>query len=170
MEEDLLQEKYLSKLKQQLIDIQNKKNTVPTGINFSDFAISFNIIEYTIGALAGLSLTFIIMDVSDNVIEPILTYLFFQNIVTVNVFGIHFNIKRIVYEIVFIIFTFAIIYLLLLFFFKDVIGETVASDRENEITDKQTQIINSIYQYNNIKLLKQIKDSMDARNRKEGIY
>jgi large-conductance mechanosensitive channel len=164
--EDLLQEKYLVRLKNELTDIQTKKS-VPTGINFSDFAISFNIIEYTIGALAGLSLTFIIMDISDNVIEPILTYFFFQNIVTVNVFGIHFNIKRIVYEIVFIIFTLVIIYLLLLIFFRDVIGKTVASDKENEITNKQAQIINSIYQYNNIKLLRQIKDSLDARNNQE---
>ncbi|AYV75842.1 MAG: hypothetical protein Terrestrivirus3_111 [Terrestrivirus sp.] len=164
--EDLLQEKYLTRLKNELADIQANKS-VPTGINFSDFAISFNIIEYTIGALAGLSLTFIIMDISDNVIEPILTYFFFQNIVTVNVFGIHFNIKRIVYEIVFIIFTLVMIYLLLLIFFRDVIGQTVASDKENEITNKQAQIINSIYQYNNIKLLRQIKNSLDAKNNQE---
>ena len=107
------QEEFVEQTRKELRELHiEKKNLSNTNITLYDYAHNYRIIDFIFGTMIGFSITYIIKDISVDIVSPILKYLIFKDIETITVGGVVFNLERIVANIIFA----AIVILILLIF------------------------------------------------------
>lgn len=144
-------QKSIDEINQMIIDNKNKKITI------YDFAKDYRLVEYTIAVIIGISITYIIRDISINIINPIISSTIFYNHEIVKLFGIEFNIEKIIEGIIFALLSLAILYFLIRYIFKDVGENIIIENRYKDLNNRLYQQQNLLFQKQNLNLLNDIK-------------
>lgn len=129
-------------------------------ITIYDFFKSYRVIEFTIAAVVGISLTYIIRDLSLNVINPIIKNLLFKNNEYFTAFGVQFDIEKILTNIIFAVLSIIILYLIIVYFVKDIANKIIIENRALEASNLEYQLESIKLQEATIKLLRDIKNKL----------
>lgn len=146
------------------IKIQQLQNRIidPKSHNLSiyNFAKSYRLIDYIVGAIIGLSITYILKGLSDDIINPIITTLIFHNQDFFIVHGIKFNVEKIVSNMVFVILFLLIMYILLKYFFSNLVFDVITENNNVNVATQLSQLQNKIYESESLQILNRIENTI----------
>lgn len=144
-------QKYLLKEK------ENQKSNIYSAY---DFVKNYRVIDFTISAILGFSLTIILKNISDDIINPIIQEKIFGNNDYVKIVGINFNIEKIVANLIFIILVICIVYFIFNYFLRNISGKII-NDYENDIINlRKFESSSLIIQNKNLEELKKINEKL----------
>jgi large-conductance mechanosensitive channel len=132
---------------------KQKRSNETSGITIYDFAKNYRVIEYAVGTIVGLSLTYIIRDVSFDIINPIIKGTILKSSDTVTIFGINFNIDSILSNIIFAVLSIVTLYIIITYFIKDIATNIIVENKNLDVSTRE-------YQLQNIALLADIKNKL----------
>lgn len=154
------QEIYIKDLKNNLNDLYNEKSELnKSNLTLYDYAYNYNVIDFILGTIIGISITYIIKDISNDIIGPILKYTVFKNNETIEINGIVFNIEKIVGNLIFAILAILILYLLFKLL-NSITAKIVVENKNITINVEKKQLVDALYQSENIKLLNEINNKL----------
>lgn len=165
-----MQEEYNKYIYKNIEELNEQKKQLDNyTITLKDFLDSNNVVALIVGSMIGVALTYIVKDFSYDVIGPIMNKFVFKNSTHMEFLGINFNIERIISNIIFVIITFITLYLFVIIFLRDNIT-TISLQKKNSDINNQKNILNtSLYQEKNIKLLSEIKQSLNQINQNQNL-
>ena len=157
----------ISQIEQDITQIQNERQDRKhvTEITFYDLARHYRIIEFTFAAVIGFSLTFLMQDIANDIINPIIKQTFFPSSDFVTVLGITFNIEQILATLIFLVLFVTVIYIIFRFFLGNTIAQIIEENTDNAILDKEADLKDVILQNRILSVLNEIKDLLAKNNK-----
>lgn len=141
----------INELNKMIMSNQNREITI------YDFAKDYRLVEYTVSVIIGISITYIVRDISTNIIGPIISTAVFHNHEIITLFGIEFNIEKIIEGIIFAILSLSILYFIIKYILRDIVENTIVENRNKDLSTRLYQQKNILLQQQNINLLTDIK-------------
>lgn len=139
-----------------LNELNYQKNHTENKNTIYDFAKNYRIIEFTIGAFLGLSITYITRDISFNILNPIISTSFFYGNDKINLFGIEFNVEKILAGIIFAFLSLIILYFMIRYVFGNISERIIMENKNAELVTKMYQYESLFLQRQNSKYMNQI--------------
>jgi len=164
-----LQEDYNTSIQENIRELIKEKYQLHNySITLEDFLDSNNITALIVGTMIGFALTYIVKDISVDILGPIMHRFLFEKTDYIELFGTQFNIEHIISNLVFAILTVIVLYVFLIIFLRTTITTTALNKKNVDIDQQTTLLKTSMYQENSIKLMSQMNELLVKLNNKIG--